>query len=230
MNGAATPTDWQVAGIPVLVKRSARRRTVALQVKPGEVTLYAPARVPDTKLLEILNARRDWVAGHLAQYARTIPSAPPPLADGQPLAFLGDALTLRLVQGVTHPERRGDTLNLPAHDPESALEAWTRHALREPYGALVAGYAASLSAQDRLRRVLVAGARGRWGSCTSDGDIRLHWRLSRAPLPVLHYVALHEAAHLLELNHSPRYWVHVARVMPDWQTQRAWLRQHGHTL
>ncbi|WP_230273834.1 YgjP-like metallopeptidase domain-containing protein [Deinococcus sp. 6YEL10] len=48
--------------------------------------------------------------------------------------------------------------------------------------------------------------------------------------PVLHYVALHEAAHLLELNHSPRYWAHVARVMPGWQAHRAWLRTHGHTL
>ncbi|MCD0177312.1 M48 family metallopeptidase, partial [Deinococcus sp. 14RED07] len=66
--------------------------------------------------------------------------------------------------------------------------------------------------------------------CTASGDIRLHWRLTRAPLPVLHYVALHEAAHLLELNHSPRYWAHVARVMPGWQAHRAWLRTHGHTL
>ena len=230
MNGAAGTNDWQVAGIPVLVKRSARRRTVALQVKPGEVTLYAPTRVPDTKLLEILDARRDWVAGHLAQYARMVPPAPPSLTGGQPLPFLGDTLTLRLSEDAARPERHGDTLHLPAAHAEAALEAWTRHAAHEPYRALVAGYAAQLGAQGRLRRVVVAGARGRWGSCTSNGDIRLHWRLSRAPLPVLHYVALHEAAHLLELNHSPRYWAHVARLMPDWQTHRAWLRAHGHTL
>ncbi|WP_189102608.1 M48 family metallopeptidase [Deinococcus knuensis] len=230
MSGATNPNGWQVAGIPVLVKRSDRRRTVALQVKPGEVTLYAPTRVPDTHLLEILNARRDWVAGHLAQYARVTPPAPPILADGQPLPFLGDTLTLHLSAGVTRPERHGDTLHLPAAHAEAALEAWTRRAAHEPYRALVTAYAARLGAQNRLRRVLVAGARGRWGSCTASGDIRLHWRLSRASLPVLHYVALHEAAHLLELNHSPRYWAHVTRVMPGWQAHRAWLRTHGHTL
>ncbi|GHG23866.1 hypothetical protein GCM10017784_15030 [Deinococcus indicus] len=219
-----------MAGIPVLVKRSDRRRTVALQVRPGQVTLYAPARVPDTKLLEILNARRDWVAGHLAQYARTVPPTPPAPGDGQPLPFLGDTLTLRLSEDVDRPERRGDTLHLPAAHADAALEAWTRHAAQDPYRGLVAGYAARLGAQDRLRRVLVAGAKGRWGSCTASGDIRLHWRLTRAPLPVLHYVALHEAAHLLELNHSPCYWAHVARVMPGWPAHRAWLRTHGHTL
>lgn len=230
MSGTTNPNGWQVAGIPVLVKRSDRRRTVALQVRPGQVTLYAPARVPDTKLLEILNARRDWVVGHLAQYARTFPPTPPAPGDGQPLPFLGDTLTLRLSEDVARPERHGDTLHLPAAHADAALEAWTRHAAQEPYRALVAGYAARLGAQDRLRRVLVAGAKGRWGSCTASGDIRLHWRLTRAPLPVLHYVALHEAAHLLELNHSPRYWAHVARVMPGWQAHRAWLRTHGHTL
>lgn len=219
-----------MAGIPVLVKRSDRRRTVALQVRPGQVTLYAPARVPDTKLLEILNVRRDWVAGHLAQYARTVPPTPPAPGDGQPLPFLGDTLTLCLSEDVARPERRGNTLHLPAAHADAALEAWTRHAAQEPYRALVAGYATRLGAQNRLRRVLVAGAKGRWGSCTASGDIRLHWRLTRAPLPVLHYVALHEAAHLLELNHSPRYWAHVARVMPGWQAHRAWLRTHGHTL
>ncbi|MCD0163595.1 DUF45 domain-containing protein, partial [Deinococcus sp. 6YEL10] len=106
MSGATNPNGWQVAGIPVLVKRSDRRRTVALQVKPGEVTLYAPVRVPDTKLLEILNARRDWVAGHLAQYARMVPAAPPSLTGGQPLPFLGDTLTLCLDPASTRPERR----------------------------------------------------------------------------------------------------------------------------
>jgi predicted metal-dependent hydrolase len=212
VSGTTNPNGWQVAGIPVLVKRSDRRRTVALQVRPGQVTLYAPVRVPDTKLLEILNARRDWVAGHLAQYARTVPPTPPAPGDGQPLPFLGDTLTLRLSEDVARPERHGDTLHLPAAHADAALEAWTRHAAQDPY------------------RALVAGAKGRWGSCTASGDIRLHWRLTRAPLPVLHYVALHEAAHLLELNHSPRYWAHVARVMPGWPAHRAWLRTHGHTL
>ncbi|MFC6802514.1 M48 family metallopeptidase [Deinococcus caeni] len=135
-----------------------------------------------------------------------------------------------LSEDVARPERRGNTLHLPAAHADAALEAWTRHAAHEPYRALVAGYATRLGAQNRLRRVLVAGAKGRWGSCTASGDIRLHWRLTRAPLPVLHYVALHEAAHLLELNHSPRYWAHVARVMPGWPAHRAWLRTHGHTL
>jgi predicted metal-dependent hydrolase len=51
-----------------------------------------------------------------------------------------------------------------------------------------------------------------------------------APPDILDYVAAHECAHLLEMNHSPRFWAHVARCRPDWKNERAWLRSHGSAL
>ena len=88
----------------------------------------------------------------------------------------------------------------------------------------------TLAEAERLSGVHVSDTRTRWGSCSADGSIRLHWKLTRAPTEVLHYVALHEAAHLLELNHSARYWAHVTRLMPGWPAHRAWLKEYGHTL
>ncbi|WP_415785623.1 M48 family metallopeptidase [Deinococcus saxicola] len=211
------------------VKRSVRRRTVALQVKPGEVTIYAPQRVPLRQLQDILQQRRDWVKRHLAQYAAR-PLAAQACTDGAELTFLGETLTLRLEGDRKKAVRVDNDLLLPADEPERALERWTRAACLTPYTALVTEYAAVLGAADRLGNVRVSATSARWGSCSSRGDIRLHWKLSRAPLDVLHYVALHEAAHLLEMNHSPRYWAHVARVMPGWQTHRRWLREYGQTL
>lgn len=220
---------WIISGVPVTVKRSARRRTVALQVGPGAVTVYAPQRVPLRQLHDILIQRRDWVERHLARYAAR-PAAAQPSADGAALPFLGGTLTLRLGPSGQKPARVGDELHLPAGDAERALTAWTRVACLAPYTALVTEYAEVLGARDRLGAVRVSDTSSRWGSCSGRGDIRLHWRLSRAPLDVLRYVALHEAAHLLELNHSPRYWAHVARVMPGWTAQRRWLRENGQNL
>ncbi|GGK23814.1 hypothetical protein GCM10008955_16760 [Deinococcus malanensis] len=219
---------WVISGIPVTLKRSARRRTVGLQVRPGEVTLYAPVRVPAERLQLFLVDRRSWVEGHLQRYAAQ-PAAPGPLTEGSAVQFLGEELTLRLTD-MRQARREGDLLWLPDEDPEQHLEAWTRRAAAEPYCDLVEEYAAVLGARPRLGRVVVSGARTRWGSCTQGGDIRLHWKLTRAPLEVLRYVALHEAAHLLELNHSPRYWAHVARIMPEYPRWRNWLRDQGHTL
>ncbi|ABF46408.1 Predicted Zn-dependent hydrolase [Deinococcus geothermalis DSM 11300] len=88
-------------------------------------------------------------------------------------------------------------------------------------------YADILGVCDRLRQAQLTNAQTRWGSCTAGGVIRLHWALARAPREVAAYVSLHEAAHLLELNHSPRYWAHVTCHMPDHARWRGWLREHG---
>jgi predicted metal-dependent hydrolase len=231
MRGDGATEDWTVAGVRVQVRRSARRRTVALQVRPGEVVLYAPVHVPDARLHDFLGERRAWAARHLAQYAAR-PVVGRDFGDGAALPFMGESLTLRLDPACRRPQRVGAHLRLPGppEDAERWVEAWTRAACLEPYTALVTAWARTLGAEERLGRVRVSGAGGRWGSCTGRGDIRLHWRLSRAPLEVLRYVALHEAAHLLELNHSPRYWALVARVMPEHAVHRHWLKENGPLL
>ena len=215
--------------MPVRVRRSARRRTLALQVRPNEVILHAPTQVPDQTLLDFLNAKRDWAAGHLATYAARMPTVAA-LPDGAELSFLGERLTLCLKAPGTQAKRDGQTLWVPSDAPEAALTQWYKAATLPHYRELVEGYAAQLAARSHLASVMVSDTRTRWGSCTADGHIRLHWALARAPLEVARYVALHEAAHLLEMNHSPRYWAHVSRLMPHHKPQRDWLRLHGHGL
>lgn len=223
-------SPWTVGGVPVHLRRSARRRTLALQVRPGEVVLHAPARTPQETLAAFVEARRDWAERHLRTFAARQPPREP-WRDGSSYSFLGETLTLRGVPGVRAGRRVGDELHLP---PEQglipALEGWTRAAALPQFRAMVEGYADALGARDRLGRVGLSSARTRWGSCTSRGDIRLHWALARAPREVAEYVALHEAAHLLELNHSLRYWAHVSRLMPGHAQWRRWLREHGQTL
>jgi predicted metal-dependent hydrolase len=78
--------------------------------------------------------------------------------------------------------------------------------------------------------VRISAAQSRWGSCGIRGTLHFSWRLIRAPLPVIDYVVVHELAHLVERNHSRRFWVKVATVLPDFQQPRRWLRMNGHLL
>jgi predicted metal-dependent hydrolase len=82
----------------------------------------------------------------------------------------------------------------------------------------------------RVTRVTLRDTRSRWGSCTAEGALMYSWRLIMAPPEVLRYVAAHEVAHLVEMNHSNRFWAVVEGLYPGWQTQRAWLRSHGGAL
>lgn len=66
-----------------------------------------------------------------------------------------------------------------------------------------------------------------WGSCSSEGNVNLSTRLLFAPVEVQDYVIIHELAHLVEMNHSPRFWSLVERFMPDYNEKERWLRENG---
>src|SRR5690606_24900565 len=70
----------------------------------------------------------------------------------------------------------------------------------------------------------------RWGSCSTSGKLNYNWRLILAPPFVLDYVAAHEIAHLIEMNHSQDFWDVVTRTLPTMERGRDWLRVHGREL
>ena len=76
----------------------------------------------------------------------------------------------------------------------------------------------------------IVDSRYRWGSCTVLDNINLNWRLIEAPMYVVDYVIAHELAHLLESNHTPRFWNIVKAQMPNVDKARSWLREHGQLL
>jgi predicted metal-dependent hydrolase len=79
-------------------------------------------------------------------------------------------------------------------------------------------------------RIEIRSQRTRWGSCSSSGTLSFNWRLALAPFEVLDYVVVHELCHLLEPNHSSRFWDLVASRRPRWRRQYTWLRDNGPEL
>ncbi|HZI83539.1 MAG TPA: SprT family zinc-dependent metalloprotease, partial [Casimicrobiaceae bacterium] len=98
------------------------------------------------------------------------------------------------------------------------LIEWLKSRAREHFGARAAHYAARLDLP--APPVAISGARTRWGACTSDGRIRFTWRLAMLDPELGDYVVAHEVAHLIELNHSPRFWALVESLLPDHLEQR----------
>lgn len=81
-----------------------------------------------------------------------------------------------------------------------------------------------------VKTIKMRSQASRWGSCSSSGNINYNWRLVLAPPFVLDYVAAHEVAHLVEMNHSAAFWATVTRTLPDMDRGRAWLKAHGRQL
>ena len=79
-------------------------------------------------------------------------------------------------------------------------------------------------------RITIRFQHSRWGSCSSKGNLNFNGLLLLAPPEVLDYVVVHELCHRKELNHSPRFWAEVGRVLPDYARHRAWLKENGAAL
>jgi predicted metal-dependent hydrolase len=91
--------------------------------------------------------------------------------------------------------------------------------------ALVDRYSAEVG--KRPTRITLRDTTTRWGSCSPTGRLAFCWRLILAPAEVMDYVVAHEVAHLAELNHGPRFWRLVRRLIPDYDKPRTWLSEHG---
>jgi predicted metal-dependent hydrolase len=82
----------------------------------------------------------------------------------------------------------------------------------------------------KVKRLSIRDQSSRWGSCTSSGSLSFSWRLILAPPFVLDYLAAHEVAHLVEMNHSPRFWKVVARICNHVERAKRWLDAEGNDL
>lgn len=230
--GALGERRLVLAGTEVVyhLHRSARRST-GLCVDQRGLTVRAPLRLSLAAIERTLHAHADWVLAKLAAWAAR-PCQPPErwqLLDGARLPLLGTPITLRWQ--VDGDRRRGfgrwlpDALLLqtPADsDPYPLLLRLLRERAREAFLQRLAFWAPQMGLA--MPPLVLSSARTRWGSCNAQGVIRLHWRLIHLPLALLDYVVVHELAHRHEMNHSPAFWAHVTRLLPDWPMRRKALR------
>jgi len=79
-------------------------------------------------------------------------------------------------------------------------------------------------------KIKITSAAKRWGSCLAKGNLNFPYRLMMAPPQVIDYVIVHELMHVLERNHSKRYWRKVEKAMPGYRKCKAWLKNNGHLL
>lgn len=212
--------------VSVLLRRSARARRLSLRVSrlDGRVTLSMPPRASERAALAFLREKENWIRDNLDMLPEDSVAA-----IGMHVPFLGQEL--EIVAGSGRAARaEGDKLLVPSAPQMigARVEAFMKVQAKVYLRAASDKYATALDTD--YGRLTIRDTRSRWGSCTSDGNLMYSWRLVMAPLAVLDYVAAHEVAHRLEMNHSDRFWAHVERLCPDYRVHRNWLRIEGQAL
>ena len=227
-----------IEGRPVRLRVDGRARRVSLRVDVAQRQVVATAPTP-RRLVEAVafaRSRTAWIVQKLDALPQGEAFSP-----GQMLQLQGQACRLERAAMRIKPRLVPATPEEPMRliasgDGEAyaaaVLRALKTEALRQLTERTVV-HAAAL--QRPLPSVAVTDAKARWGSCvpadkTGPGRIRYSWRLLMAPPEVLDYVAAHECAHLIEANHSDRFWAVVHRLYGDHTRARAWLKAHGARL
>lgn len=212
----------------VRVVRNPRARRLRLRVDltTGEAILTVPLRASRSQAMAFLAAQEGWISAQRARMTPAIPFVP-----GTVLDIFGERITL-----VHAPAQRGgavwteDALVVGggrehfARRVQSAIKARAQARFAEA----ATGFSALLGLG--APRLQLRDTRSRWGSCTAEGHIQLSWRLAFAPPAVTRYVIAHEVAHRREMNHSPRFWSLVTRLVGPHEAERHWLARQGYTL
>ena len=211
--------------INVTLRNSTRAKRLSLRVSrlDGRVTLTMPHRTPPREGIAFLEAKEPWLRGHLDQLSPVQEAT-----TGGTVLFRGRTCLIDATRS-GRPFVTDDRIIVRADKPAGPqIKALLRHEARNALAGASDRYAALLGR--RYTRLTIRDTRSRWGSCTSQGALMYSWRLIMAPPAVLDYVAAHEVAHLVEMNHSGAFWQVVARLRPAYQTHRQWLRDKGDLL
>nr|WP_233280831.1 SprT family zinc-dependent metalloprotease [Devosia oryziradicis] len=228
---ASTVIEIDGAPVTIVVRVNARARSYRLSLPhSGGPLLTLPPHGKWAEAEAFLVRHRNWLAARI----KRAPEAGH-FGDGGvvPLRGVDHRIigTGKLRGRVEVADDGGEAVLLVPGDPAHQarrLTDWLKDEAQADLSARTAIHAARLGVT--VKSVKMRSQSSRWGSCSSSGNINYNWRLILAPPFVLDYVAAHEVAHLVEMNHSAAFWATVKRTLPDMERGRAWLKAHGRQL
>lgn len=213
--------------IEITRHRRARRLTLRLAADGSAVRITLPHWARSAEATAFAHARRDWLAAQLAK----IPPKRDPAGEGR-LLYRGRELAVDW-RGDAPRSPRLDGGRLTLGGPHDTLARRLQRWLEQESLRMFAEDAADYCARGQLAPapVRLSRARKRWGSCSSEGVLRLNWRLVQAPDAIRRSVVAHEVAHLVHFDHSPAFHALLARLYEgDIAQANRWLSAHGREL
>ena len=217
------------------VIRSPRRRKLTITVeRDRRILVHAPADTPDERIRELVESKRQWLfekTRHPQKYAGSTPPPGKELVNGEAVMYLGRNYRIAITDTASGKIEFDRQFLVPpriAAGGTRAFSDWLLVRAEQKILPRVQHHARRLGV--RYRDAEISEGRFRWGSCTPRNGLRFNWRLIKAPMSVIDYVIVHELAHLIEPNHTPRFWNIVRAQHPATDDAKRWLREHGALL
>ena len=177
--------------------------------------------------VEVVYSRRRTLGLEVRADGRVILRAPKGLSNQAVMDFVKERQAWIVGKWFETERIRRQKAERPPRDYEQnpALEVQYRKEARRRITERAAYFAEKMGVD--YGRIAIKAAKTRWGSCSAQGNLNFHWKLILMPPAILDYVVVHELAHRIEMNHSPRFWTQVERILPDYRERRRWLKENG---
>lgn len=218
LNKLGTPTK-------VLVRQSNRAARISIRINSQQVELVLPNKIALSTAYNFLLQKEAWVRNKLQKSLPLVPI---------------DKTTIPIfdkVHSITHIEVNYVKVHInnnkvivysPPQKHQKTLINFLQNSLLTEVTAIVTSL--EQEHQFNFSAIKITNSKTKWGSCSSKSVLFFNWRLIMAPKRILKYVVIHELCHLIEMNHSKRFWQLVAAFCPDYSDSRLWLKENGYKL
>lgn len=215
------------------VIRTSRRKSADIRVEEGALSIVVPINTNNEKIDQLLLDKRLWIKEKIALQREMAPVSNKQFVSGEAFPYLGRNYRLKVECGSFTPVKLLQG-RLVAQVPEgsqqphmirNALVRWYKRQAEHKLGEKVNRFEPMVGVKSA--GISIKTFKSRWGSCTNKGELEFNWLIMLAPNRMVDYVVIHELCHLVHHDHSPEFWREVARVMPDYQQCREWLRNNS---
>ena len=216
-------SDYPTIGATLRRSRQAKRLSLRISSLDGRITITGPHFVPESTFQDFLDSKADWILANHKHIERIV------IDDGASVPVLGKPHVIKSTN-IRKISVVDDQILVPRRSSSigAQVKGFLKSLARDHLAQASDHYAQRLG--QSYQGLRLRDTRSRWGSCSSDGYLMYSWRLIMAPLPVLDYVAAHEVAHLVEMNHSKAFWSLIQEIHGDYEQPREWLRTAGNQL
>lgn len=210
-----------------------KRKTLNITVeRDRRIVVSAPEGLSLEKIEKLVSSKRQWIKekiNHAQKYPINV--TPKEFVSGESLMYLGKNYQLLIVDEEVNGVEFNQRFRISRKNQIQAndlFKKWYLNKAQEKITPLATKFARSLGVE--FNHCKTSEMKYRWGSCTPSNNIIFNWRIIKAPMYVVEYLVAHELVHLIESNHSPKFWHILSVQIPSYHKAKKWLKENGHLL
>jgi predicted metal-dependent hydrolase len=209
------------------------RKTLSIIVERDRSLLVrAPRNLSAEEIQQLVDEKKLWIYEKI-RHPQKYPPEPvkKEFTTGETILYLGRNYRLEITEDVAEGIHFDSRFYISRRQKSHAAElfqTWYMERAREKLLPRIRHFAETMGVA--YERLLISDLKYRWASCTPKNNLNFNWRIIKAPMNVVDYLIVHELAHLLEPNHTAKFWNIIAVQVPEFEKPKKWLKDFGYRL